>query len=189
MRAPRRKALIVIALGVGLAGAVSLVAVLRSTDGPDRLSVVSGETRVGTTSEPSGTRSPSSIAVAQAQVFRLGRPATSEDDVAELRFVDGAVRRLSLADFAGKAVLLNLWATWCASCRKEMPALDRLQARLGGPAFEVVALSIDRDGLEMIEPFYAELGLRSLGIYWDRSGMATVLLSWPTSSQALMSGR
>ncbi len=50
----------------------------------------------------------------------------------------------SLADFKGKVVLLNIWATWCGPCRKEMPALDRLQAALGSPDFEVVTLSIDR---------------------------------------------
>ena len=92
--------------------------------------------------------------------------------VPELRFVDGAGRPRTLADFRGKAVLLNLWATWCVPCRKEMPALDRLQARLGGPGFEVVALSIDKKGLPVVQAFYAELGLKALAIYVDDSGSA-----------------
>ena len=51
----------------------------------------------------------------------------------ELRFVDGEGRALTIADFRGKLVLLNIWATWCVPCRREMPTLDRLQAKLGGP--------------------------------------------------------
>ncbi len=78
----------------------------------------------------------------------------------------------SLKDFTGKVVLLNIWATWCVPCRKEMTALDRLQARLGGPDFEVVALSIDKKGLLAVEAFYAELGLNALAIYVDESGRA-----------------
>ena len=57
---------------------------------------------------------------------------------------------MSLADFRGKVVLLNIWATWCAPCRREMPTLERLQAELGGPDFEVVALSIDRQGRPVV---------------------------------------
>lgn len=92
--------------------------------------------------------------------------------VPELRFVDGTGRPRALAEFRGKAVLLNLWATWCVPCRKEMPALDRLQAHLGGPGFEVVALSIDKKGLPVVQAFYAELGLKALAIYVDDSGSA-----------------
>ena len=92
--------------------------------------------------------------------------------IPELRFTDGAGRELSLADFRGRVVLLNIWATWCVPCRKEMPALDRLQAALGGPDFAVVALSIDRGGLPVVEEFYRELGLAALPVYVDRSGTA-----------------
>jgi thiol-disulfide isomerase/thioredoxin len=69
-------------------------------------------------------------------------------------------------------VLLNIWATWCVPCRKEMPTLDRLQSKLGGKDFEVVALSIDRRGRELVEPFYKELGLHALAIYLDQPGAA-----------------
>jgi thiol-disulfide isomerase/thioredoxin len=79
---------------------------------------------------------------------------------------------MSLADFRGRLVLLNIWATWCAPCRREMPTLDSLQAVLGGPDFEVVALSADRQGRRVVAPFYHELGLWQLGIYLDPSGEA-----------------
>lgn len=87
----------------------------------------------------------------------------------EIRFVNAEGRALTFADFRGKVVLLNIWATWCGPCRREMPALDRLQAKLGGPTFVVVALSIDRAGLDAVKPFYEELKLQRLAIYIDRS--------------------
>jgi thiol-disulfide isomerase/thioredoxin len=92
--------------------------------------------------------------------------------VAPLDFMDGDGQVRSLADFNGKVVVLNLWATWCVPCRKEMPALDRLQASLGGPDFEVVPVSIDRGGRETVAAFYAQKGIRELPIYNDTSGEA-----------------
>ncbi|MCH8137729.1 MAG: TlpA family protein disulfide reductase [Proteobacteria bacterium] len=87
----------------------------------------------------------------------------------ELRFVDGEGRPLTLADFRGKVILLNIWATWCIPCLREMPTLDRLQAKLGGPRFEVVVLSIDIGGIPVVEKFYRALKLDSLGIYVDKT--------------------
>ena len=92
--------------------------------------------------------------------------------VPELRFVDGDGREMTLKAFEGQMVLLNIWATWCVPCREEMPALDRLQAKLGGPDFQVVPLSIDREGLPKVNAFYQELGLKALGIYVDQTGKA-----------------
>lgn len=76
-------------------------------------------------------------------------------------------------DFRGRAILLNIWATWCVPCRAEMPALDRLQAALGSDGFEVMALSIDRGGPPNVEAFYRQIGLRSLNIYVDPTGAAS----------------
>ena len=92
--------------------------------------------------------------------------------VPELNFVDGNNRPLSLADFRGRPVLLNLWATWCLPCRKEMPSLDRLQAKFDPSKFRVVTLSIDRGGIPAVKKFYADLSIKSLGIYVDQSGGA-----------------
>lgn len=95
-----------------------------------------------------------------------------------LRFIDGMGRATSLEQMHGKVVLLNLWATWCPPCRKEMPSLDRLQAKLGGNDLEVVALSIDAggNGLTAVKSFYAGLDLRSLRVYNDPEGMANILV-------------
>ncbi|MBX9826983.1 MAG: TlpA family protein disulfide reductase [Xanthobacteraceae bacterium] len=93
--------------------------------------------------------------------------------IASIAFEDGQGRPRSLAEFRGKVVLLNIWATWCGPCRREMPSLDRLQRLLGGADFEVVALSIDRTGLEVVRKFYADVGIRNLAIYIDSSGRAT----------------
>lgn len=97
--------------------------------------------------------------------------------VTNLSFVDGEGRELSLENFRGKTILLNIWATWCVPCREEMPALGRLQATLGGSDFEVVPLSIDRDGLAKVKAFYEELSLKALGIYVDASGKAAYRLN------------
>src|SRR5205807_3331537 len=83
----------------------------------------------------------------------------------------------SLTDFKGRAVLLNIWATWCIPCRKEMPALDRLQAKLGGRDFEVIPLSIDRGGRDVVAKFYAEIGIQNLAIDIDTSAQAVPTLA------------
>jgi thiol-disulfide isomerase/thioredoxin len=102
----------------------------------------------------------------------------------EIRLENGEGETMSLADFKGSLVLLNIWATWCAPCRREMPTLDRLQATLGGPDFQVVALSLDRKGLPVVQEFYSELGLETLPIYVDASGetqRALSVLGLPTT--------
>ena len=74
---------------------------------------------------------------------------------------------ISLSDFKGKTVLLNLWATWCAPCRYEMPDLDALQASLGGDDFEVVTVSLDRKSPDKPRAFFDEIGVNNLTLYYD----------------------
>lgn len=78
---------------------------------------------------------------------------------------DGQPRRL--ADFKGKTLLLNIWATWCAPCRAEMPALDRLQQQAGSDKFEVVAINVDTSRLDRPKAFFEETGVKSLAFYAD----------------------
>ena len=80
--------------------------------------------------------------------------------------------KLTLADFRGRAVLLNLWATWCVPCRAEMPALDRLQAAKGDQDFEVVAVNVDTARLERRAAFLDSVGVKALARYADPSGDA-----------------
>jgi thiol-disulfide isomerase/thioredoxin len=109
--------------------------------------------------------------------------------IPELRFVDGAGRNLSLADFRGKVVLLNIWATWCAPCREEMPALDRLQAQLGGERFQVVALSVDPQGAPIARKFYGEVGIKALPLYVDPTAKAAFTLDAPGLPATLLVDR
>ena len=87
-----------------------------------------------------------------------------------IAFKDRTGADRSLADWRGKVVLLNLWATWCLPCRKEMPALDRLQAALGSDRFEVVAVSVDRTGLEGARKFLDGIKIEKLALYADPAG-------------------
>ena len=99
-------------------------------------------------------------------------------------FIGGDGCELTLADFRGRVVLLNVWATWCVPCREEMPTLDRLQARLGGEDFHVLPLSIDRAGLEPVRRFYDEIGIRHLGMYLAedlRAMQALAVVGLPTT--------
>ena len=91
-------------------------------------------------------------------------------------FQDADGRERTLADWRGKVVLLNLWATWCVPCRKEMPALDRLQAELGSDRFEVVAVSVDRAGLKGARKFLDATKASRLGLYADPSARAAATL-------------
>lgn len=90
----------------------------------------------------------------------------------QIKMLDGDGQELGLDAFRGKVVLLNFWATWCAPCRREMPALDRLQATLGGPDFQVVTLSVDRLGKAVVAPWLKRLGLTNLGVYLDPKSVA-----------------
>ncbi|HEV8553747.1 MAG TPA: TlpA disulfide reductase family protein [Casimicrobiaceae bacterium] len=114
---------------------------------------------------------------ATVQPSARSKPYKETRPVPATRFQDSSGRQLTLADFKGRVVLLNIWATWCSPCRKEMPTLDRLQAALGGPSFEVVALSIDRDGMGIVRSFYDEIHVQSLAVYIDPSAEAMQTLS------------
>src|SRR5262245_5037288 len=130
-------------------------------------------------------RAPAGVAVAEGQgsapanAAGDGRSAPGQSELAafvfrkepealpEIKFLDADGRERTLADWRGKTVLLNLWATWCLPCRKEMPALDRLQATLGSDQIQVVAISVDRTGLTGAKKFLEETKTPNLGVYAD----------------------
>jgi thiol-disulfide isomerase/thioredoxin len=148
----RRRRRVVAALGVGVL-AVAAAAVYREA-----------------TRRPGPQLEPAPAGTAVFPLHREPRP------LPPLAFEDANGRALSLADFRGKLVLLNVWATWCPPCRKEMPTLDRLQARLGGPEFEVVALSIDQGGPGVVKSFFDSIGVRALKLYIDSRAEAMLTL-------------
>ena len=90
-------------------------------------------------------------------------------EVPDIRFNNEKNEGASLSQWRGRVVLVNLWATWCAPCRKEMPALAALQKQLGGKDFEVVAISIDRKGADASAAFLIENNAATLALYTDPS--------------------
>ncbi|HEX5999450.1 MAG TPA: TlpA disulfide reductase family protein [Hyphomicrobiaceae bacterium] len=118
-----------------------------------------------------GSTNPLSAGHMAAFVFR-DQPAP----LPEIKLQDAEGKERTLADWRGKVVLLNLWATWCLPCRKEMPSLDRLQAALGSDKFEVVALSVDRKGLEASKKFLDEIKVEHLGLYVDPTARTNTML-------------
>lgn len=127
----------------------------------------------GTSNTPSAPNPAKATAAAK---LGFAVPETAQP-VAALQFAGGGGQLIRLEDFRGKVVLLNVWATWCPPCRKEMPTLDRLQAALGGPAFEVLALSIDHAGIDAVKAFYRDIGLKHLRVYVDPSSQAMTALN------------
>lgn len=93
----------------------------------------------------------------------LDRPMS----VADLAFKDFDGEKKQLGDWQGRTTLFNLWATWCAPCRAEMPALDQLQADLGGDQFEVVLVSVDLGEDQKPKKFYKDVGMKHAAFYHD----------------------
>src|SRR6267378_6417636 len=116
---------------------------------------------------------------------RLGEfiPSSPPVPAPTISLVDLAGNTVSLSEFAGRLVLINLWATWCEPCLREMPSLERLQSRLGD-RIAVIAVSEDRGGSKVVEPFIAKLGLQSVKTYVDPKsdvGHAFEVRGLPTS--------
>lgn len=130
--------------------------------------------RLGTPdAPPGGVTHAASTGADKLEKFKGAEPKP----MPPLSFVDAEGRRVDLADFKDRVILLNLWATWCAPCVKEMPSLDRLQGQLGGDAFQVVALSLDRGGRTAVEPFYKKTGVEHLTVFLDPGSQSMKVLS------------
>jgi thiol-disulfide isomerase/thioredoxin len=141
---------------------ISLVAV---PDAGQPVRTVAAEDAAGDAGKPSGLE----------KLVRV-EPASALPDIT---FVDGEGRDRNLAEWRGKVVLVNLWATWCAPCKREMPGLDRLQAKLGGADFAVLPISLDRTGPEKPRQFLTSNGLKNLGLFLDRGNTLMQTLRVP----------
>ncbi len=111
----------------------------------------------------------------QDPLCRLTRH-TEQLAVPDIAFNDAEGRKVRLSDWRGQMVLLNLWATWCAPCKTELPSLDRLQAKLGGKEFTVLAVSTDRRGPKAPAEFFGREGITHLKPYNDDTGDAAILM-------------
>ena len=152
----RRGALIVAAAIVGAAVGVYVSLTIYGKDGAEVASVCTETLTVANRVAP--------FVKGDIAAFRL---ADQPESLQSLAFQDPAGNDTTLGAFAGKTVLVNLWATWCVPCREEMPTLDRLDADLGGDDFEVVAINIDLDNPERAIGFLEEIGTTELAFYSD----------------------
>jgi thiol-disulfide isomerase/thioredoxin len=133
----------------------------------------------------SGIVSAAGIPTGAPDRAKLGEfvPASEPFPAPAISLGDSAGNEVKLSGFRGKPVVLNLWATWCEPCLREMPSLERLQSRLGDK-IAVLAVSEDRGGSKIVEPFIAKLGLQSVKIYLDPKsavGHAFEVRGLPTS--------
>ena len=103
---------------------------------------------------------------AQGEVAAVS-PLETPFDVSSISFKDGDGKAASLKDFAGKAMLVNLWATWCVPCRTEMPALDALEAKAADEDFAVVPINVDLGTADKPKAFFATEKLTALPFYQD----------------------
>ncbi|TYC52595.1 TlpA family protein disulfide reductase [Rhodobacterales bacterium] len=146
----------------GVAGALAAVAALYVIAGPD--GNIASAKSCSRTLEAASAVKPHAKGEVAAFI-----PASQPLDLDALVFKGPDGETVQMSDFGGKTVLLNLWATWCAPCRKEMPALDALEADMGGEDFEVVAVNLDRGGPEKPVAFLDEIGVTHLDLYQDSS--------------------
>lgn len=162
--APR---LILAALVAGvLAGAVA-VYVSESGSGnnaPEKVAAAAGKDDAACAAKADRAKQVAAKAVGQVAALQ---PADPPQSMKALAFNGPDGKPMTIADHAGKTVLLNLWATWCAPCRAEMPALDALQKEKGSNAFEVVAVNVDTGDDAKPKKFLKEIGVQTLGFYRD----------------------
>ena len=162
--APR---LILAALAAGvLAGAVAVyVSESRSGNNAANQAAV-GDSKDDVACAAKSDRAKKIAAAATGEVAAL-LPADPPQSLKNLAFNGPDGKPMTIADHAGKTMLLNLWATWCAPCRAEMPALDALQKEKGSDAFQVVAVNVDAGDDVKPKKFLKDTGVETLGYYRD----------------------
>ncbi len=141
--------------------------------GPKAAADAAGAAQIPTAPSVSAAAETAKLNTGQMTAFVFKK---APEPLPEITFTDGAGKPMTLADFRGRTVLLNLWATWCPPCRKEMPDLDRLQQELGSDRFQVLALSVDRQGVETARKFLDGINVRHLTLYIDPTARAATTL-------------
>ncbi|MBS0243494.1 MAG: TlpA family protein disulfide reductase [Proteobacteria bacterium] len=156
-----RTAVLATVIAAGLAGFGAVYVMAGGTDnGLQSKPVQVAEAPAALPSGP-GTN-PLSVGTMAAFVFKKAPEA-----IPEFPFLDKDGKQRLLKEWQGKVVLLNLWATWCAPCRKEMPSLDRLEGELGSDKFQVVAISADKSGIEGAKKFLDQIKVEKLQAFSD----------------------
>ena len=170
-RAPSRRAIAVVALATVAGAAVGALALYGMNRLPGNAPAAAPPPAASTAiadpaCAPAVARARTLEPLVKGEIAAL-KLATEPRRLPALSFADASGRAMSLDDFQGRTVLVNLWATWCVPCRKEMPALDALQGALGGPAFEVVAINLDTCDPEKPKTFLNEIGVKNLRHFAD----------------------
>ncbi len=154
-----KRFVLALALAAAVAGALAIY-VRYASDG-------NGSGQMASSCPVNSARSAAIDAAARGEVAAM--QVADPQPLGDIAFTGPDGKAMTVADFAGKTVLLNLWATWCVPCRLEMPALDRLQQRIGGEEFEVVTVNIDTGDLSKPRKFLDEMNILSLPLYHDAS--------------------
>jgi thiol-disulfide isomerase/thioredoxin len=162
-RAKKRAAVVLLGgvagVAVGLAGVYGIMTLTRNAG---------GDAATDAACRPAVQLAAKLAPLARGEVAAV-KVAQSPLKVPALAFQDAEGKPLTLDHWRGRTVLLNLWATWCVPCRAEMPSLDALQARLGGPGFEVVTVNIDTRDATKPKAWLKEVGIAKLAYYADPS--------------------
>lgn len=162
-----RVAAIAAVAGVLAGGALVYVSGgLEGNGGPASVMTASDPASGACAAKTDRARQVASAAVGEVAAMLAADPPQS---LASLAFNDPSGNPVTVGAFSGKTLLINLWATWCAPCREEMPALDELQRGAGDETFEVVAVNVDTGDDEKPKRFLAETDIRSLGYYRDNT--------------------
>jgi thiol-disulfide isomerase/thioredoxin len=175
---PKLNRSLVYTWSAALAAVATFAAVYVTMGGPDNQAPPANPAA----SQPSEVKSGVNPLATGAMTTFVFKP--QPEAVAEVRFLDGAGKETSLAAFKGKVVLLNVWATWCAPCREEMPDLDKLQATLGSDKFQVVALAVDKSGIDGAKKFLADIKTERLQPFADptaKEGLKLKVIGMPTT--------
>lgn len=166
---PAMRPILLAGVAGALAGAVAVYVTSRTAGNIDASAPAATVVAADAAACEAKTDTAKQVAAAATGDVAAMLPADPPQSVKMLAFNSPEGKPMTLADRAGKTVLVNLWATWCAPCREEMPALNALQKDAGGDGFEVIAVNVDTGDDTKPRKFLAETGIDALGYYRDNT--------------------